>query len=80
MSTLINEKGSAITVLQNKVSSTQTQNEELSEKLEHTKSDLHQCVITLEGKLLEIDAEIKRFKNENVQQVAHIRSNIDVNE
>ena len=80
MSTLINEKDSAITVLQNKVSSIQSKNEELSEKLEHTESDLHQSVVTLEGKLQEMDAEIKRLKNENVQQVARIRSNIDVNE
>ena len=80
MSTLINDKDSAITVLQNKVSSIQTKNEELSEKLEHTESDLHQSVVTLEGKLQEMDAEIKRLKNENLQQVSRIRSNIDVNE
>ena len=42
MSTLINEKDSAINVLQNIVSSIQTKVGELSEKLEHTESDLHQ--------------------------------------
>ena len=66
-------------MLQNKVSSIQTKKEELCEKLEQTKNDLHQYVVTLEGKLQEVAAEIKRLKNEIVQQVARIRSNIDIN-
>ena len=77
MSKLIKEKDSAITVLQNKVSSIQTNNEEGSKKLEHTGSILHQSVVSLEVKLLEMEAEIKLLKNENLH-VARIRSNIDV--
>ena len=46
-----------------KPSSIQTKNEELSEKLEHMESNLHQSVVTLDGKQQEMHTEIRNLEN-----------------